>query len=125
MSRHHLRSFPTRRSSDLCQEHRYIGEGMGACGVCGKKLRRDNQIGFCEAHKYATARTPETFGLTGCGTQLRADNESGYCKRHAQLTPNVLRYREEQAAAERAASQERRDARDPCEIDGCPRSEER
>ena len=113
---------PLRRSNTIgrCQEHRYIGEGMGACGVCGKKLRRDNQIGFCEAHKYATARTPERFCLTGCGTQLRADNESGYCKRHAQLTPNVLRYREEQAAAERAASQERRDARDPCEIDGCP-----
>jgi 5-methylcytosine-specific restriction endonuclease McrA len=99
------------------------GPARPVCGAddCTTELRRDNKTGYCEEHKYATARAPVRHCVEkDCGKQLRADNESGYCKRHSQLTPNVRRSREERAAEARAASQGRRDARDPCEIDECP-----
>lgn len=115
---------PLRRNNTLgrCQEHRYIGEGMGECGVdgCEVRLRRDNKIGFCEEHKYATAREPErSCAADGCERTLQADNRGGYCPGHIHLSERSREYRERYYARLRQENSERPDTREVCSVGEC------
>jgi hypothetical protein len=115
---------PLRRNNTLgrCQEHRYIGEGMGECAHCGKPTRRDNQVGYCDDHKYPTSRAPARFcaSVRGCDRQLRIDNESGYCPRHAGESPRAQVYRERLYAMLREQTRLRLDERPFCSEGNCP-----
>jgi hypothetical protein len=105
-----------------CQEHRYIPADRAVCAAdgCEQPLRKDNQTGYCEAHKYATARAPvRVCAADGCENNLRADNQSGYCKAHAQQTAAVRDYRERYYAELREQSEQRRQQRLECSVDGC------
>jgi hypothetical protein len=104
-----------------CQEHRYTVE-RAVCAVdgCGEPLRKDNATGYCKRHKFATDRAPVRIcAADGCDRSLRADNQSGYCKAHAQQTAAVRAYRDRQYAELREQSEQRRQQRPLCSVDGC------
>jgi hypothetical protein len=110
-------------STGRCQEHRYIGEGMGTCHAdgCTTKLRKDNQDGFCTVHKSPTARAPErTCAAAGCEKRLRIDNRSGYCVDHANQSPLAAESRERYNAKLREETRRRPDERQRCSVDDCP-----
>lgn len=97
------------------------GPPRAVCGVCGTELRRDNKIGHCEKHKYATSRIPERHCAEGtCGRTLRADNEGGYCPAHARLSEGSRQSRERTNARLRAETAARPDLRPECSVDECP-----
>lgn len=106
-----------------CQEHRYIPASrdvLCAADGCGKPLRKDNSTGYCDAHKYATARAPVRIcAADGCENKLRADNKSGYCAAHAWQTATTREYREQYYAELREQSEQRRQQRPECSVDGC------
>lgn len=105
-----------------CQEHRYIGEGMGICAVesCTTKLRKDNQGGFCTVHKFPTARAPERIcAADGCPKNLRVDNRSGYCVDHAKQSAMAQESRDRYSAKLREETRNRPDERQLCSVDGC------
>jgi hypothetical protein len=114
---------PLRKSNTLgrCQEHRYIGEGMGKCAHCQKPIRRDNQTGYCEEHKYATSRAPVRFcgSREGCERQLRIDNTCGYCPDHIGESSLMQVYKDRKNAKLREQTRMRPDERAECSQDGC------
>jgi len=114
---------PLRRNNTLgrCQEHRYIGEGMGECAHCGKPIRRDNTTGYCEEHKYATSRAPVRICASreGCDQQLRIDNESGYCVRHFRESSLWQAMKDRRNARMRERTRLRPDLREVCPVEGC------
>lgn len=114
---------PLRRNNTLgrCQEHRYIGEGMGECAHCGKPIRRDNQVGYCEEHKYPTSRAPARFCASseGCDQQLRVDNTCGYCPQHFGESPLMRAYKDRRNAKAREETRLRPDERRECSEGGC------
>jgi hypothetical protein len=89
------------------------------CGVpdCGARLYRDNQLGFCGAHRTRKSRTgPRFCSIDGCGLSLHPTNEGGFCPDHARHhMPAVIR-REAARLAEREA---RRSQWRECAADGC------
>lgn len=114
---------PLRRNNTIgrCQEHRYIGEFMGACAHCGKPIRRDNKTGYCEEHKYPTSRAPVRLCASreGCDRQLRIDNTCGYCPEHFSESPLMQVYKDRQNARQRELTRLRPDTRPECSQDGC------
>lgn len=87
---------------------------------CGRLLRRDNRIGYCEEHKYATARAAVRYCTEApCDATLRIDNESGYCPSHAYLSEGSLASRERYYARQREESRMRYLQRPLCELEDC------
>jgi hypothetical protein len=89
------------------------------CGVpgCETKINRDNQLGFCGAHRTRKSRTgPRFCSIEECGQPLHYKTESGFCAVHAPThTPAAIK-RESGRIAEKAA---RQSTWQVCTADGC------
>lgn len=89
------------------------------CGVagCEAKLYRDNQLGFCGAHRSLKSRIGLRFcALEDCDRPLHARATSGFCAVHApDHTPAAVK-RETDRLAEKAA---RQSTWRVCSADGC------
>jgi hypothetical protein len=94
---------------------------MGECAHCGKPIRRDNQIGYCEEHKYPTSRAPVRLCASreGCDRQLRIDNTSGYCADHFRESPRMQAIKDRINARLREQTRLRPDTREVCSVKGC------
>jgi predicted transcriptional regulator len=49
---------------------------------CRKKLRPDNEVGYCQRHYYKSHIGPQVCQEAGCRTRLFDTNTTGYCIRH-------------------------------------------
>lgn len=91
------------------------------CGVpdCEAKLYRDNQLGFCGAHRSRKSRTgPRFCSIEGCGQPLHYKNESGFCPNHARHhMPAVIKRESDR----RAAAEARKSQQPICAAEGCTR----
>lgn len=100
------------------------GPPRAVCGAddCTAELRRDNEIGYCEAHKYATARAPVRYcGAEDCERTLRIDNTVGYCREHYSENEERQReYKDRANAKARERNAARPDLRPLCSVGDCP-----
>jgi hypothetical protein len=89
------------------------------CGVpgCDAKLYRDNQLGFCGAHRTRKSRTgPRFCSFEGCGQRLHYKNEIGFCPDHARRHAPAVIKREADRLAEKVA---RQSTWQVCTAEGC------
>lgn len=78
---YHARQLSARQLESVSPEAR-------ACGVCGKRLRKDTKWGFCQKHKpilYRADRAPIVCKADGCDRFLAWNNSNGLCEKHLDL----------------------------------------